>query len=196
MRARLFACLLCLIVAVATGGDAIAQSTAKEKSGQAKFDACTLIRKNEIEAVQGSPVRETKSSERSDGDFRLSQCFYTAAEFSRSVTLVVFQKHADRQRARSPIDFWKHTFDRYAKKEDGDSKEKEPTGREEREEGAPPRKIDRLGDDAYWVSNRFGGTLYILKGDTIISISLGGTDSEQIKIDKSKKLASKALRRF
>jgi hypothetical protein len=36
----------------------------------------------------------------------------------------------------------------------------------------------------------------VLKGDAIISISLGGADGEQVKIDKSKKLAAKALRRF
>jgi hypothetical protein len=72
MRARRFACLL-LVVAVTGDRHAIAQSTPREKNGQTKFDACTLIQKKEIEAVQGSPVRETKSSERSDGDFRVSQ---------------------------------------------------------------------------------------------------------------------------
>src|SRR5712691_8043959 len=112
MRARRFACLVCLSVLAVTGGSALAQSTAPEKSGQAKLDACTLIPKNEIEAIQGSPVKETKSSERSDGDFRVCQCFYTTAEFSRSVTLAVFQKNPDQEVKRSPIEFWKHTFGR------------------------------------------------------------------------------------
>src|SRR5437867_1637713 len=185
MRARRFACLVCLSVLAVTGGLGLAQSTAPGKSGQAKFDACTTIGKNEIEDVQGSPVKETKSSERFDGDFRVSQCFYTTAEFSRSLTLAVFQKNPTQEGRRTPIEFWKHTFGRYGEKEKGDKKEKE-TRETREEEGAPPRKIDRLGDDAYWVANRFGGVLYVLKGDAFISISIGGPDSEQVKIDKLK----------
>ena len=43
-----------------------------------KFDACALITKEEIEAIEGSPITDVKSSENSDGEFRVSQCFYTA----------------------------------------------------------------------------------------------------------------------
>jgi hypothetical protein len=64
------------------------------------------------------------------------------------------------------------------------------------EEGAPPRKIDKLADEAFWVPNRFGGTLYATKGDAFITISIGGSDSEQVKLDKAKKLAAKALTRL
>jgi hypothetical protein len=43
------------------------------------------------------------------------------------------------------------------------------------------------------VPNRFGGVLYVLKGDAFISIGLGGTDDENTKLKKSKVLAEKAL---
>ena len=56
----------------------------------------------------------------------------------------------------------------------------------EREESHPPKKIEDIGDDAYWTGNRFGGMLYVLKHDAFISISVGGPDNEQTKIDKSK----------
>jgi hypothetical protein len=194
MRPPFFAWLVCLIALAGVDRFASAQSPTADKSTQAKFDACTLIQKKEIEAAQGSPVKETKSSERVDGDFRVSQCFYTAAEFSRSITLTVFQRHPTEPGRRRPVEFWKHTFGRY-ENDNAEDKQEAKEGRE-KEEGAPPRRIDRLGDDAYWVPNRFGGTLYILKGDAIISISVGGADGEQVKIDKSKKLAAKALRRF
>jgi hypothetical protein len=49
---------------------------------------------------------------------------------------------------------------------------------------------------AFWASNRFGGVLYVLKGDAFISISLGGTDKEEAKLEKSKALAQKALPRL
>jgi hypothetical protein len=211
MRARLFAGFLFVSIALG-GGQAIGQSSPTATTSPATFDACTLLQKKDVEAVVGSPIKDTKSSERLDGDFRMSQCFYTATEFSRSITLTVFQKHPTDSSKRTPIEFWKHTFARYEedeaetkedKKEEGkkeDAGKKEPNlskerGREE-EEGAPPRKIDKLGDEAFWLSNRFGGTLYVLKGNAFFSISLGGTDSEPVKIDKSKKLASKALPRF
>ena len=67
---------------------------------------------------------------------------------------------------------------------------------EEGEKGPPPKKITGLGDEAFWVSNRFGGMLYILKGDAFISIGIGGTDGEETKLEKSKVLAQKALQRL
>ena len=66
----------------------------------------------------------------------------------------------------------------------------------EKEKGPPPKKIASLGDEAYWASNRFGGTLYVLKGDAFISIGIGGTDDEETKLKKSKALAQKALQRL
>ena len=45
---------------------------------------------------------------------------------------------------------------------------------DEREVSAPPKKIDGIGEEAYWTSNRFGGILYVLKNDVFISISVGG----------------------
>jgi len=38
--------------------------------------------------------------------------------------------------------------------------------------------------------------LYILKGDAFISIDIGGTADEQMKLKKSKALAQKALQRL
>ena len=67
---------------------------------------------------------------------------------------------------------------------------------EESEKGPPPKKITGLGDEAFWVSNRFGGILYILKGNAFVSIGIGGTDGEEAKLEKSKVLAQKALQRL
>src|SRR6266550_5786822 len=159
-------------------------------------DACSLVSKKEVESVQEASVNEAKSSERSDGVFRASQCFYTAAEFSKSVSLALIQKDTNQRNKRSPKDFWKEKFGPYdANEKERDGKAKTTT-REEKEEGTPPKKISGLGDDAYWASNRFGGILYVLKGDAFISISLGGTDDEETKIKKSKALAQQALQRL
>ena len=168
-----------------------------QESNQAQIDVCGLLTKDEIEAIQGSPIKETKSSARSDTAFRVSQCFYTATQFSRSVSLAVMQRDPGRPTTTSPKDFWKERFGRYSGDEKERDKVKEETERkEEKEESVQPKKIDGIGDEAFWASNRFGGVLYILKGDAFISISLGGTDDEETKLNKSKALAQKALQRL
>jgi hypothetical protein len=154
-------------------------------------DACRLLAKQEIESVQAVSVNEMKSSERSDDSFHVAQCFYTTAEFSKSVNLALVQKNPDHGNKRSPKDFWKEKFATYGTEREAD--ERSDARSVEKERGPAPKKIAGLGDDAYWVSNRFGGVLYVLKGDAFISVGLGGTDDEETKLKKSKVLAQKAL---
>src|SRR5260370_9404212 len=49
--------------------------------------SAVLITNQESEAIQGSPIKDIKSSTRADEGFRVAQCFYTAAEFSKSVSV-------------------------------------------------------------------------------------------------------------
>jgi hypothetical protein len=194
MRWNILVLLFCSLMAVGVGCKK--RETPKpvpKTSGEldrAQGDVCRLITSEEIGAIQGSPIKEPKGSTRSENGFRVSQCFYTATEFSKSVNLAVVQRDPDHPSKRSPRDFWKEKFDPYQNEEP-----KTKTGGE-KEQGPAPKKIEGLGDEAYWVSNRFGGTLYILKGDAFISIGLGGTDDEQTKLNKSKALVQKALQRL
>ena len=183
MRRLLFVCLITSVLAIVGG--------CKARRGAAiTHDACNLLTKEEVGSVQGSPVNETKSSEHSDGVFLVSQCFYTAAEFSKSVTLALVQSDPKQGSKRSPKDFWKEKFDPY------ENEERKAQSGDEKEQGSAPKKIEGLGDDAYWVGNRFWGILYVLKGDAFISIGLGGTDDEETKLKKSKVLAQKALQQL
>jgi hypothetical protein len=168
----------------------------KNAKKSASRDACSLVSKEEVGSVQEGLVKETNSSERSDGVFRFCQCFYTATEFSKSVNLVLVEKDLNQRSKRSPKDFWNEKFGPYNTNErERDGKAQSKAG-DEKEKGTPPKKVSGLGDDAYWVSNRFGGVLYILKGDVFLSIGLGGTDDEDTKLNKSKVLAQKALQRL
>ncbi len=155
-------------------------------------DACGLITLEDIQTIQASPFREAKSSARADGGFRVSQCFYAATEFSKSINLALVQRDQDHPSTRSPRDFWKEKFGPYSGNEK-DRDGKTETKSSETEQASAPKKIEGLGDDAYWVGNRFGGTLYVLKGDAFISVGLGGTDDEDTRLKKSKALAEKAL---
>jgi hypothetical protein len=170
-------------------------------SDSAKFDACALITKEEVQALQGSPITDVKSSASAEGEFRVSQCFYTSAEYSKSVSLAVTQSNPDRPGNRTPKDFWKETFGRFSGDESASEKEKKEStepGREkgEEEKSIPPKKIDGLGDEAYWTGNRLGGALYVLKKNSFIRVAVGGPDSQEMMITKTKALAEKALSRL
>jgi hypothetical protein len=216
IRGKVFVSLLCSLLFALAGCEKhattqpssespVARSPANDKSGEAKFDVCGLIKNAEIEAVQGSPVTETKSSGHSDGGFRASQCFY-AATSNNSVSLAVTQGDPDSSAKRSPRDFWKETFGRYENEEkerEGDKEKRESLREERRKEGkeeeAPrPKKISGVGDEAFWSGSGVGGALYVLnkEKDVFIRISIGGGDNEEVRINKSKALAQKALERL
>jgi hypothetical protein len=163
------------------------QATAPaEAAAKPKIDACALLTSQEIEAVQGEAVKETKLSGQSTGGFSVSQCFFTLPTFNNSVSLLVAQK-GEGGNARDPRDFWRDTFDETKAKE---NKEKE------KEESTPPKKVPGIGDEAFWLGTRVGGSLYVLKGNAYVRVSIGGPADQAIKMAKSKSLAQKALARL
>jgi hypothetical protein len=184
-----------------------AQGTAvPNEQGPLKYDACVLITNQEIETIEGSPVKDTKPSGRSDNGLRFSQCFYTTAEFNRSVSLAVTQRDPDKPAPRSAKQYWEEMFAKYRgehkEPEQEADKEKRESLREQRREkgeegeGVPPKKITGVGDQAFWLGTRVGGALYVLKNDAFIRVSVGGPDPEPGKIEKCKALAQKALARL
>jgi hypothetical protein len=181
MRALLFG-YLCLSLALISSG------CTKRRDATITRDGCNLLSKEEVESVQQASVNDAKSSERLDGTFRISQCLYSAAEFSKSVNLALVQADPNQPNRRGAKDFWKEKFDPY--------KNEEPLTSTHAETETAPKQITRVGDEAFWVSNRFGGILYVLKGNSFISIGIGGTDDEATKLQKSKVLAEKALKRL
>ena len=161
--------------------------------------ACDLITNDEVQAIQGSPVKDVKPSEGSDGSFRIAQCFYTTEIFNRSVSLAVTESNPASATARNPKDFWKDTFGRYAgqvAEQEGDEEKKRTLRDDDDERGRPPKKIEGVGDDAFWTANRVGGALYVLKNNVFIRISIGGPESEDAKIEKTKAMAAKAISRL
>ena len=170
--------------------------TASAPSKREKIDVCQLITNQEVQTIQGSPIKDAKGSEQSDGSFRIAQCFYTAETFNKSVSLAVTQSDPGGANARNPKDYWKDTFGRYegvAKEEKGDEEKKQSLREQEEEKAIPPKKLDGIGDSAYWTANRMGGALYVLKNDVFIRVSVGGPDKEDAMINRCKALAEKAL---
>ncbi len=173
---------------------------ANQESGQPKpatdplrprTDACSLLTSNDIQAVQGEPLKETKLSGRSDGGFSMSQCFFTLPTFSKSISLSITHR-GDGAGARDPKEVWEKTFG--DKKEDKEARDRDrPKGQEQEEESASPQKVSGLGEEAFWMGSRVGGALYVLKGNSYMRISVGGAGNQASKIKKSKGLAQKVL---
>jgi hypothetical protein len=186
-------------IALLLGLAACQKSKTTSTSPATKIDACSLITNDEVEKIEGSPVKDAKSSESSDGSFQIGQCFYTTEIFNKSVSLAVTQRALASEKARDPKTFWQETFGRYGnqgKEQEGDEEKKKSLSNESEERSAPPKKIKGIGDDAWWSAGRMGGALYVLKDNVFIRISVGGPESEESRIDKSKALAAKALSRF
>ena len=211
-RTGVVAAVICLLFFLAAGckksssvkssAQPSALPVAKRSPAGPPLDACTLLTKEEIQEVQGSAITDTKSSEvPGGGSFRTTQCYFAAAESSKSVSLAVTQSNPEFN--KSPRDYWKETFGRFGKKENEEEaeKEKKEEGRagrrgEEEEERRPPKKIEGVGEEAFWSGNRFGGALYVLKKETILRVSVGGPGDEEKKIGSSKALAEKAINRL
>jgi len=171
--------------ASASPSSASPSPVANEPAGDGSF-ACTLLTKEEIQAAQGEPFKDTKASLKKSAGLNFSQYYFELPTTVNSVVLTVTQR-ADGPDARDPKQNWQETFHRDKSAEKGKEKEKE---------GGEPEKIEGLGDEAFWTGSRVGGALYVLKGNSFIRISLGGGGSREEKVEKSKTLAHSVLKRL
>jgi len=144
-------------------------------------DACGLIAKSEIEAVQSGKLQGTVPSKRDGGALAISQCYYTVfsadGKQNLSVHLEVTQNDSKASGQDALGDVWR----KFQEAKAGKKSDK-------------PVPVTGLGSGAYWVGNNKAGSLYALKGGKLLRISLGGPDEK--KLEKSKTLAAKALTRL
>jgi hypothetical protein len=157
-------------------------ATAAAPATETGADACALLMKEEIQAVQGEQFKDTKPSQKTAAGLAISQCYFELPTASNSIVLTVTRKA---EGGRDPSQSWQDTFH-----PDKESRKKEEG--EERE----PQKIDGLGEEAFWTGTRVGGALFVLKGNCYIRISVGGAGDQAQKIEKSKALAEAVLKRL
>jgi hypothetical protein len=159
-------------------------------------NACQMLTQRDIARVQGESFKSVKLTESDENGLRVSQCFYALPSFSNSISV-------DVMRGKTAT-FWSGHFAnaREAKDDDKDRdrtmamKTAPPSREAEEEHENSARKVTGIGDAAVWSGNRVAGALYVLKGDTIVRISVGGGGSQEQKIERSKKLAARALRKL
>lgn len=152
------------------------------------IDACALLTKPVIEKVQGEPLKQAKSSSQKSGALVNYQCFYSFATLSNSVSLSVMVPDPENASGAGSRELWEKWFHKEAARPEKDAGE-------EKEKAAEPTPVSGLGDEAYWVRS-FVGTLYVLKRDAILRISLGGKPDDAARLQRARNLASNALSRL
>lgn len=148
------------------------------------LDACGLIEKSEVESVQSGKVKGTVPSKRDDASLVIAQCYYTvfSADGTKDLSVHLEVTASDPKGANPNAlrDLWQERFEGGK----GSKKKEKPT------------PVQGLGEGAFWVGNNRFGALYVLKNQKLLRISIGGPGEEGEKIEKSKTLAEKALKRL
>ena len=164
------------------------------QSDQKNVDACALLSPPIIQSVQGEALKQAKGSQTENSSMIVSQCFYTLPTFTNSVSLTLNLPLTGNSSRTGPRTLWKKWFHGEAggKEHDPDIVSPEPTREEAEEKSTQPIPIFGLGDEAFWVP-RFVGTLYVLKGDTVLRISIGGKQDDAARLRKAQLLAKSAL---
>jgi len=144
-------------------------------------NACQVLSARDVAAVQGARFKSAKLKETGTKEMQVSQCFYAMPRLSDSVSV-------DVMRGKTGA-FWKTHFAGVREEQLASTKP-----RPERE--AHAIRVDGVGDAAVWSGNRLAGALYVMKGQTIVRVSVGGDAPQEQKIEKAKKLAARALRRL
>lgn len=185
-------------------GILIAGSFAANALAAAPSDACRLLRWADIASVQPGSLVETKPTSHAAAGYWVSDCFYRMEPFANSVSLELTRRAQGRE-GRDPKERWNRMF-RAERGERPGGKDEDEGGEEERgeirevrgieREKAPPRPVEGVGEEAFWIGNRASGVLYARKGHAYVRVSVGGGGSDDEKRGKAAALARKALRRL
>jgi hypothetical protein len=142
-----------------------------------RVDLANLVTKADAEAVLGEPVNDpqARNSEESDGYY--ARCNYYAANNNKSLVVRVRQVTNGQLDAKSEFKAISSS-------------------------GSKLKWLDNLGDRAgvstTGPQNGLSRTLmlYIAKGNSLVTIGLGGMDDENVAIEKAKSLAKKILKQL
>lgn len=200
MRTVAIAVLVCALAALSACRKS-ASSVAS--ASRAKLDACTLLNAQDVKEVQNAPLKDTKVSEQGNGTMLISQCYFATDPPHQSISLSTTQSDPASHNSDAAKEYWRQITVRSKEQgeSEGEREKRESVKEHEREHGeeegpAPLKKIDGVGDEAYWSGSRVGGALYVFQKGVIVRVSVGGPDTEQAKIEKSKRIAAKALNRL
>jgi hypothetical protein len=145
------------------------------------LNACEVLSKRDVAAVQGTRFRSATLSTQATRDVQISHCLYRLPQFSDSVSVDVIRGKTH--------EFWKRHFANV--RDEGETHHASTNERTSR-----AMRVSGVGDSAVWSGTKIAGALYVMQGDTVLRVSVGGSATQEEKIEKSKKLATRALPRL
>jgi len=197
--ARVALCLVALLGVAASGRDGerprVAACDPASPTSRQTWDACALLSDAEVREVQGETVIERKHAAQGSRSFRVVQCFYRTPTLVRSVSLALTVPLPGDATRAGPRAYWRESFHAKTRAVDGAGPPAAPSPGAARPP-LPPRRLSGLGEEAFWVGDRLTGTLYALQGDLFIRVSVGGVTEEASRLQRTRTLAEKALRRL
>lgn len=161
------------------------------------LDVCSLLDRSSIASVQGTAVQQAQATGGDSGDLYISQCYYIAVSGegkNLSVHLQVIQRNPNSSKRDAVYEFWEKRFDR--EESEPERGEKRGSSRDEEEGGVKPVAVRGLGNEAFWIRSGRAGTLFVRSNQKIVRLSLGGSENETEKVQKSKTLAKQVLARL
>lgn len=158
--------------------------SASPVAAQTTAGACGLIDESDIESLQGEQMRGAAPSTGTEAGMAFSDCYYTviSADGSKnlSIHLRVLRDEAEASGGGALKGFWEGRF----------------RGAKEKKKAEKPRPVGGVGEEAFWLGNNVMGALYVLAKDRVVRVSVGGPDAEGAKVEKSRRLAEKAIQRL
>jgi hypothetical protein len=150
-------------------------------AGTATPNACQVLTPRDIARVQGTKFVNTRLTETTDAGVSVSQCFYTLPHLTDSVSVDLIRGQAR--------EFWQKHFAEV-------NEASVLSVREPDDEGNKPRAVTGVGERAVWSGNRIAGALYVLSGQTVVRVSVGGGGTVEQKIERARRLAERVVRRL
>lgn len=204
----------------ATATPATAQTPVPAAPSPPRSATCALLTDEEVREVQGEAPAVAQGTEHTAGAVATSQCFYRLPTFSKSINLEV-ARAAPGSPAGAVGDYWRKLFGAEAAARRARKLELEEVAKREREEllareraaggvreggrrrkkdreaeEAPPRRVEGVGEEAYWIGNQTAASLYVLTKGAVVRVSPAAGDAEDVKIQKAAELARRALKRL
>jgi hypothetical protein len=152
-----------------------------------------------IAKAQRAHFVSSKPTAHDDGRLETATCYYKLEPEYQSVSLEVISR--SKTGVGSPPEFWRERFRGDTQEQDFDrdetasnKKSAEDEGVAEAEHRKRPEHVEDVGDDAYWVNTGRDGALYVLNGERIIRLSLGGRTPQEEKKVRAIEIANSALK--
>ena len=144
---------------------------------------CALVPKDEVARIQKAPVVSEKESDSGGKSVENRSCYFQAEPFSKSVSLE-WTRDREPGAARRQWDSMFH----------GKSAESGREKEEHEERRATPRRVEDVGEEAYWVSSHAGGAIYAWGSGAFVRVSVGGEGGDEEKRGRASAVAREALR--